>query len=184
MGGGGVIPLYTFEMYAKYYGVGAVGGVGGGRVPGTESRRPMIMDSDKYSLNSIAADPNFDFLNQVLIENDDHNDDTLFNTYHDSPYVNSVFQCSYVDPLQFASDYKNSKNISILTLNVQSLSAKFNDVYELIVILNKSNCAPDVLCLQELWQFPSNVDFSLPGYSNLTYKLRGNGVQGGGWEPI
>jgi exonuclease III len=43
-----------------------------------------------------------------------------------------------------------------------------------------NECAPDIICLQELWQFPSVVDFNLNGYHPLIYTLRHNNVQGGG----
>ncbi len=144
----------------------------------------MTMASDNYFLHNLAADPNFDFINSIRHELDGIDDDNQFNPFLDSPYDNSTFQCTYVDPFKFVIDYKNVKNISIMTLNVQSLNAKFNDLFELIATLTKNNCSPDVLCLQELWQFPSDVDFQLPGYSKLNYKLRGNGVQGGGLVPM
>jgi exonuclease III len=43
-----------------------------------------------------------------------------------------------------------------------------------------NNCAPDVICLQELWQFPADVRFKLNGYHPLICTLRRNNVQGGG----
>lgn len=67
-----------------------------------------------------------------------------------------------------------------MTLNVQSLNSKYDDLVELIALLNVRNSSPDILCLQELWQFPDDADFNIPGYSNLVYKLRRNNVQGGG----
>jgi hypothetical protein len=51
---------------------------------------------------------------------------------------------------------------------------------ELINLLAESDCAPDVICLQELWQFPSYANFTLPGYNSLEYKLRNSSTQGGG----
>jgi exonuclease III len=46
--------------------------------------------------------------------------------------------------------------------------------------LQLSNKAPDIICLQELWQFPSDVNFNIQGYHPLICKLRLNGLQGGG----
>ena len=66
-----------------------------------------------------------------------------------------------------------------MSLNVQSLNAKFNDLIDLLDSLTYSKC-PDIICMQELWQFPDKMDFSLAGYQPLFYKLRSGGVQGGG----
>jgi hypothetical protein len=43
-----------------------------------------------------------------------------------------------------------------------------------------SHCAPDIICIQELWQFPDLLAFTIPGSENLLCKLRRNNVQGGG----
>jgi exonuclease III len=67
-----------------------------------------------------------------------------------------------------------------MSFNIQSLPAKFHELKELIHMLSSSKCSPDVICLQEIWQIHENMDFSLPGYSKLEYKIRNNNVQGGG----
>jgi exonuclease III len=43
-----------------------------------------------------------------------------------------------------------------------------------------SNCAPDVICLQETWQIPNSNLLSLPNYFPLEYLTRRNSLQGGG----
>ena len=50
----------------------------------------------------------------------------------------------------------------------------------MIDIMHGCRSAPDVICIQELWQFPDNASFKLNGYHPLIYKLRRNNVQGGG----
>jgi hypothetical protein len=67
-----------------------------------------------------------------------------------------------------------------MTLNIQSISAKFLEFSELINLFSNFNCSPDVICLQELWQFPSYANFTLPGYYPLEFKLRNSHTQGGG----
>jgi exonuclease III len=67
-----------------------------------------------------------------------------------------------------------------MSFNIQSISAKFSEFFNFVALLQSNNCAPDVICLQELWQFPNDVNFSLPGYHPLVYELRKGGVQGGG----
>jgi hypothetical protein len=46
--------------------------------------------------------------------------------------------------------------------------------------LESNNTAPSIISVQELWQFPNTLSFSLPGFHPLEFKLRRNNVQGGG----
>ncbi len=133
-----------------------------------------------HSLHNLASNPTYDFIKSF----DEYNasDDNFDNNQYmsDSPYENSTFLSSYVDPLVFAQNFQKVENISIFSLNIQSLSSKFNDLHELITMFSINKCNPDIICLQELWQFPDLAVFSLPGYHPLVFKLRGQGVQGGG----
>jgi len=63
----------------------------------------------------------------------------------------------------------------MLSLNIQSISAKFNEFQEFL-----ANFKFDVLCLQELWRMHDPAIFSLDGYHNMYFKSRHNNVQGGG----
>jgi hypothetical protein len=45
--------------------------------------------------------------------------------------------------------------------------------------MNSNNCSPDIICVQELWHIPDNVNYVLPGYHPLVCTLR-NSAQGGG----
>jgi hypothetical protein len=49
-----------------------------------------------------------------------------------------------------------------------------------LTLLLESDCAPDIICLQELWQFPTYANFTLPGYNPLEFKLLNANTQGGG----
>ena len=135
------------------------------------------MDRPNLNLQDIASNNSYDFIKNFT---DEQEGDDPFNNRFDSPYDICNFSCNYVDPVDLRFNQSNNKNLSILTLNIQSISAKFNELVDLINVLSKNCCSPDIICLQELWQFPSSAVFSLPGYSDLTYKLRGGGVQGGG----
>jgi len=50
-----------------------------------------------------------------------------------------------------------------MSLNVQSINAKFTELCDLLANF-EPNFLPDIICLQELWQFPSNANFNIPGY--------------------
>jgi hypothetical protein len=135
----------------------------------------MTMDNTNlYSLNCLSTDPKFDFVETMKHLNSDEAE------YVSSPYEDNLFSSLYVDPSEFTTMYRYCKNVSIMSFNIQSISSKFSDFNELIDILYKADCAPDFICLQELWKFPIYANFVLPGYSCLEYKLRGNNVQGGG----
>jgi exonuclease III len=86
----------------------------------------------------------------------------------------------YLDEYTYHSNFKNCPDFTMLTLNIQSLPAKFTEFSEFISLMSLNNCAPDIICLQELWQFPADVNFKLKGYHALIYSLRRNNVQGGG----
>ena len=77
-------------------------------------------------------------------------------------------------------DFKNvnnKHNFIAMSINIQSLNAKFTEFKELLECLTYSN-SPDIICIQELWQFPANAEFDLAGYQPLFYKLRAGSVQG------
>ena len=80
---------------------------------------------------------------------------------NDSPYSNLNVQCSYFDENQFINNFKILKNISILSLNIQSLPSKFAEFQELIQNLQINKCEPDILSIQETWQIPNLSSVSL-----------------------
>ena len=81
---------------------------------------------------------------------------------------------------QLIEKLKNHCNPFVLSVNIQSLSSKFNDLKSLISSLLISNCAPDVICLQEIWRIPGSEFFNLDGYHPLEFSSRHSNVQGGG----
>jgi len=132
-------------------------------------------DNVQFNIDSLSLNPNFNLLD--VLENDNNN--MFFNgndTNNNSPYNVNDINCDYSAQ---CNDFVINANLSILSLNVQSMNAKYNDLRELICNF-KNSSPPDIICLQELWQFPANTNFSLPGYSPLVYKLRANNVNGGG----
>jgi len=67
-----------------------------------------------------------------------------------------------------------------MSLNIQSLSAKYSVFRDLILELGASSCLPDVICLQEVWTVVDADLFPLPGYQPLIFKTRATGQGGGG----
>ena len=129
-----------------------------------------------YDIRSLDANPDFDFINLCKTN---VNDECFFSSQGDNPYELSKFNCMYSSPLNYSME-KTSNNLSLMSINLQSINAKYSELRELITAMAKNKSEPDIICVQELWQFPPDANFSIPGYHDLIYKLRRNNVQGGG----
>jgi len=132
-----------------------------------------------FDLPSLVNNPNFNFINSVLA-GDDGDPLPSAGDFSDSPYSHSTFNTYYVDTPSLITQIKNNPNLSIMSLNIQSLPAKFLTFRDLILQLSSSNCPPDIICLQEVWNVMDPSLFPLPGYQSLVTKTRSTG-QGGGW---
>ena len=90
-----------------------------------------------------------------LLQSDDTEE---LNVIRHSPYIS-------VDEL-LLSQINKQNGLSILSLNCQSLHAKFDYIKILIEKFQHNNCSLQVICLQESW-FSNDTDLSLymiPGY--------------------
>ena len=101
-------------------------------------------------------------LNTTLKIDDDIQDSERMSFCH-SPYVD----------INSISSFKLPKNstLNIMTINIQSISAKFNSLVAFLSILNENKLSIDVLNLQETWlseswlSDPDNLNlFQIPGY--------------------
>ena len=93
---------------------------------------------------------------------------------------NNIFNSKYLDEQEFIKNYGSNPSLSLLTLNIQSINAKFNEFSELLKSLQNGKCTPDIICLQELWKVCNSEVLNIDGYSLLVFKSRSNNVQGGG----
>ena len=130
-----------------------------------------------FSLDNLTTDPNFDFLHTLMNRNSDDDNDFLSTG---SPYSSADFSCSYMCETQLIEKMKTRCNPFVLSVNIQSLQSKFNDLQALISSLLVNKCAPDLICLQEIWRIPGSEFFNLDGYHPLEYLSRQFNVQGGG----
>ena len=133
----------------------------------TESNNADNLLGDSIHKNFASA------LNNWLTSNSE-NDEDIF----DSPYEGNTISCEYYDNAQFTSKFKNINNLSILSFNIQSLSAKFTEFDEFVHSFGKFKF--DVICLQELWRLQNPDLFNLNGYHKLSFKSRNPNTQGGG----
>jgi len=136
------------------------------------------MENNRITLESIERDPDYNFLNKFNTEHDilvfDQND------LPDSPFKDLENSCNYYDENSLCSKFSTYDNFSAMSINIQSLPAKFNQFNLLINSLNQKKFFPSVICLQEIWQLPNDQVFSINGYHSPLFKCRNNNIQGGG----
>jgi hypothetical protein len=135
-------------------------------------------DNININLEAVSNNPNYDFIKKICSLSNLQDDDRFLNV-NDSLYVDSNIICSYIDELLFYDKYKNDKRLSVMSLNIQSLPAKYFEFEEMIKHMSLNNCEPDVICLQETWKIPDPELFCIEGYHCPVFKLRDN-MQGGG----
>ena len=129
----------------------------------------------KFGIDSIDSNPNFNFLSKI--SDNDNDDELLFNNPDFSPYSELEFNCSYIGPDHFT--LKDSDNLAVLSLNIQSLPAKFNELSDMLNELSTNNFTPEVICLQEIWKIIDPSLFQLDNYQTIEINTRDN-TRGGG----
>lgn len=94
-----------------------------------------------------------------VTDRDDSNEPIIFQK---SPYINNT---------EFVNLLKDKiNNFKILSLNCQSLNAKYDQLKAYIEYFNESNCEIDAICLQETW-LTADSDVSLlqlPNYNLIS----------------
>ena len=154
------------------------GADGGGRTRAAGGRRCRCwtMANPSFDLGDLVNNPNFNFINHFANQPDQ--DDSPFD-FSDSPYTTSTFDTQFIDSSTFISTYKTNNNLKLLSLNIQSLPAKYNELRSFIISLSTNNCAPEIIALQEIWQVIDASHFPLPGYQPLLFTTRSKGQQTG-----
>ena len=84
----------------------------------------------------------------------------FFINNHCSPYANVNVNCTYLEISKLPE--LNPTKLTVLSLNIQSLPAKYVEFSELINEFSSPDSFPDVVCLQEMWKIVDNLIFSLP----------------------
>jgi len=106
-----------------------LGGTGGGGLlaAGAPEHRRWTTANHTFHLGDLAGDPNFDFINNFAAAADPVDSNTN-SDYIDSPYSNSNFSTTYIDTTTYIDKFSQNSNLKFLTLNIQSLPAKFNEL--------------------------------------------------------
>jgi Reverse transcriptase (RNA-dependent DNA polymerase) len=95
------------------------------------------------------------------------------------PIINSNVNSCLYDVHTFCEKFSNSKQPIILSINIQSLNAKYNNLCDFINQLSCKNVNVDIIALQETWQIKYSNLVCIPGYQQLCFKNRRAGRGGG-----
>ncbi len=106
----------------------------------------------------------------IFNESDSESDN--FSQLQDSPYGDSSISCNYYSEEEFITDHSKNKGFSCLSLNIQSLSSKFQELNELVEGFGQNSYCFDVLILQELWRINDSDVLSIDGYQDIIFKSR------------
>jgi len=137
----------------------------------------MARAEDVISLDSLVNNPMYDFLYHLMPNINDNDKDDEFSNI--SPYANVESNSKYLDELEYISEFKGKNKQTFMSLNIQSLPSKFNELEELIQSFKCNSCEPDFICLQETWKIVDPSLYALDNYE-LEIKTRDRNVQGGG----
>ena len=163
-------------------GLGGVSWGGGGGWGGEGLRRYTYfyctITGDGVGLDRVQTDSRFDFLS-FFSNDDDENSvpDSFFTNNHCSPYSNINLGCKYVE-VDKLCDLDQDK-FTVLSLNIQSLPAKYVEFSDLINEFAVSSSCPDIICIQETWKIVDTSLFPLNDYHPLEINQR-NIARGGG----
>ena len=117
---------------------------------------PITIQEDADHLLRPFGGKDINNLDNIISLNVDENE---LDTTSNSPYVNLQQLCSYASSC--------TDNLSVLTLNCQSINAKFDDILlTLEFLLSESKFSFKIICLQETWHKDSEDAslFTLPNY--------------------
>jgi hypothetical protein len=121
----------------------------------------------------------------VLNENVDLDFFNMYNRlYHDNeidddPYTGITLSCKFYDINTLHSEPFLVNNSIFISINIQSLYSKFDQLSQEISELESKGVKIDVIALQEIWdvRYPENL--LLTGFKPLIFKKR-HGMRGGG----
>jgi hypothetical protein len=111
---------------------------------------------------------------------------TLYDrTYRDfdldnDPYSNVEINSKYYDMYSIPDDTDNHNAPLFISINIQRLNSKYEELRNQIVELSSKNISVDVIAIQETWEICLPEALTIPGFQPILYKtptrMRGGGV--------
>ena len=112
---------------------------------------------------------NFNLFSKLRLDNEED----IINPYDDTNIL-----CQYSNINETIIKMKSKKGLRLLSWNIQSLRAKFNEFKEFIDIFHIENCFFDIIGLQECWELKKSDLYQLESY-NFIHKTRTQSNGGG-----
>jgi hypothetical protein len=95
-----------------------------------------------------------------------------------NPYLEMQIVSKFFDNDSLIRTYCNSSQPLFLSINIQSLMSKFDQLKDFVLTLLKNNVKIVAIALQEIWSVPYPELVNIPGFK-FVYKLRTSGRGGG-----
>ena len=108
----------------------------------------------------------------------DLNQDIINNNESDSIDHDSI-DCKYYDEQSMISSFSSFKNPIAISINIQSLSSKFENFSDMISNFEQNNLFFDVIAIQETWDIKNVNSLTLPSFHEFISKTRSSSRGGG-----
>ena len=122
-------------------------------------------------LGKLNGDKKFDWENTLL--------HFFGNNPESNPYIDFSNNHIYYEKSNLFSDKQIITSPLMLSVNIQSLNSKFNELNSFIADLNRNNINLSLIALQEIWQLQHDDLFSIKGlnfFNSQRTKNKGGGV--------
>jgi len=125
-------------------------------------------------LAALNSDRNLDFLHH-------YNNFYGVDMNNGDPYENCTIASEYYDMNSLCNVEALTKNSIFLSVNIQSLQSKFEQLKQQIIELRSKGLIIDAIALQEVWEVKYPEQHFIPGFQKLVCKTR-SGMRGGGLD--
>ena len=97
----------------------------------------MEMNNDNDRILNIQNNNNLNFFSKVQQDNDE---------FMINPYDDLNMSCQYSNIKETIENMKNKKGLKIISWNIRSLQANFNQFKDFIDSFNREGCCLDIIC--------------------------------------
>ena len=134
---------------------------------------------DNISLDQVRTEERYNF-QSIYDSQDDIENVGVLEYVNDSPLSNLKNKCSYFEPNEFKTKFKDiGINNSYFHLNCRSLSKNWENFTDLIDDVHSDTFSLDFIGLSEVFSCDRDLRLRLPGYHNLISRTRSDGGRGG-----
>ena len=100
------------------------------------------------------------------------------NDINNDPYSDLIIDSKFYDMLSLPSIVNDNASPILLSINIQSLMSKYDELRSFIIEMSCKKIQIDVIAVQEVWEVREPEILSIPGFQNFVYKTRTN-MRGG-----